>query len=170
MIYTYIQVHHDMDSPLAHYFLFTGHNSYLTGNQLSSDSSVEPIIKALKKGVRVIELDLWPNNEKNDVKVCHGGYEKNIIYQIINPDEFGLPTMGLIWSLFELKLQQKCRTLTAPVDLIKCLRAIKDHAFDASEYPVVITFEDHLTADLQASVAKVSKFCILSTSKNSGPN
>lgn len=74
MIYTYIQVHNDMDSPLAHYFLFTGHNSYLTGNQLSSDSSVEPIIKALKKGVRVIELDLWPNNEKNDVKVCHGGY------------------------------------------------------------------------------------------------
>ncbi|XP_044504878.1 phosphoinositide phospholipase C 2-like isoform X3 [Mangifera indica] len=113
------QVHNDMDSPLAHYFLFTGHNSYLTGNQLSSDSSVEPIIKALNKGVRVIELDLWPNTEKNDVKVCHGG------------------------------------TLTAPVDLIKCLRAIKDHAFDASEYPVVITFEDHLTADLQASVAKM---------------
>ncbi|XP_031271141.1 phosphoinositide phospholipase C 2-like isoform X1 [Pistacia vera] len=113
------QVHHNMDSPLAHYFLFTGHNSYLTGNQLSSDSSVDPIIKALKKGVRVIELDLWPNNEKNDIKVCHGG------------------------------------TLTAPVDLIKCLRVIKDNAFIASEYPVVITFEDHLTADLQAEVAKM---------------
>ncbi|KAJ0021110.1 hypothetical protein Pint_32542 [Pistacia integerrima] len=112
------EVHHNMDSPLAHYFLFTGHNSYLTGNQLSSDSSVDPIIKALKKGVRVIELDLWPNTEKNDIKVCHGG------------------------------------TLTAPVDLIKCLRVIKDNAFIASEYPVVITFEDHLTADLQAEVAK----------------
>lgn len=64
-----------MDSPLAHYFLYTGHNSYLTGNQLSSDSSIKPIIEALRRGVRVIELDLWPNYEKNDVKVCHGGYK-----------------------------------------------------------------------------------------------
>ncbi|KAH9701723.1 phosphoinositide phospholipase C 2 [Citrus sinensis] len=113
------KVHHDMDFPLAHYFLYTGHNSYLTGNQLSSDSSSKPIIKALRRGVRVIELDLWPNSEKNDVEVCHGG------------------------------------TLTAPVDLNKCLHAIRDHAFDASEYPVVITFEDHLPPNLQDKVAKM---------------
>ncbi|KAL5814783.1 hypothetical protein ACOSQ4_025424 [Xanthoceras sorbifolium] len=112
-------VHQDMTAPLAHYFLYTGHNSYLTGNQLSSDSSVEPIIQALRRGVRVIELDLWPNSKKNDVKVSHGG------------------------------------TLTSPVDLIKCLRAIKDNAFVASEYPVVITFEDHLTPYLQAKVAQM---------------
>lgn len=113
------KVHHDMKAPLAHYFLFTGHNSYLTGNQLSSNSSVHPIIQALLRGVRVIELDLWPNSKKNGVEVRHGG------------------------------------TLTSPVDLVKCLRAIKDNAFTASEYPVIITFEDHLPADLQAKVAKM---------------
>ncbi|KAL5750525.1 hypothetical protein ACOSP7_025128 [Xanthoceras sorbifolium] len=113
-----VKVHQDMEAPLSHYFLYTGHNSYLTGNQLSSKSSVEPIIKALRWGVRVIELDLWPNSKKQkDVKVCHGG------------------------------------TLTSPVDLIKCLHAVKDNAFVASEYPVVITFEDHLTPNLQAQVA-----------------
>ncbi|KAM2985586.1 hypothetical protein FF2_005965 [Malus domestica] len=111
------KVHHDMSSPLAHYFLFTGHNSYLKGNQLSSNSSVRPIINALQQGVRVIELDLWPSSKKNDVKVRHG------------------------------------RTLTSSVDLVKCLRAIKDNAFVASEYPVVITFEDHLPSNLQAIVA-----------------
>jgi phosphatidylinositol phospholipase C delta len=63
-----------MNAPLAHYFLFTGHNSYLTGNQVSSDSSVEPIIDALRRGVRVIELDLWPNSRKDDLEVLHGGY------------------------------------------------------------------------------------------------
>lgn len=42
------------------------------------------------------------------------------------------------------------------MELIKCLRAIKDHAFIASEYPIVITFEDHLTPDLRKEVAKVS--------------
>ena len=64
-----------MTQPLAHYFMYTGHNSYLTGNQLSSDSSVEPIIKALGKGVRVIELDLWPGSKEDAVEVRHGGYE-----------------------------------------------------------------------------------------------
>ncbi|KAL8242276.1 hypothetical protein R6Q59_012578 [Mikania micrantha] len=66
------QVHHDMNAPLQHYFIYTGHNSYLTGNQLSSDSSEVPIIKALQRGVRGIELDLWPNNAKDGIHVLHG--------------------------------------------------------------------------------------------------
>ncbi|XP_059302386.1 phosphoinositide phospholipase C 6-like [Lycium ferocissimum] len=66
------QVHHDMNAPLQHYFIYTGHNSYLTGNQLSSDCSEIPIIRALERGVRGIELDLWPNSAKDNVHVLHG--------------------------------------------------------------------------------------------------
>ncbi|KAF2319084.1 hypothetical protein GH714_013174 [Hevea brasiliensis] len=112
-------VHHDMTAPMSHYFIYTGHNSYLTGNQLSSDCSDVPIVNALQRGVRVIELDIWPNSTKDNVDVLHG------------------------------------RTLTTPVELIKCLRSIKEHAFSASDYPVVITLEDHLTPDLQAKVAEM---------------
>lgn len=64
-----------MTAPLPHYFMYTGHNSYLTGNQVYGKSSYSPIIKALRKGVRVIELDLWPNSRKTGVNVLHGGYE-----------------------------------------------------------------------------------------------
>lgn len=113
------QVHHDMTAPLSHYFIYTGHNSYLTGNQLSSNCSVEPLIRALRRGVRVIELDIWPNKTKDDVDVLHG------------------------------------RTLTTPVKFIKCIEAIKEHAFDESQYPVIITLEDHLTPELQAKAAKM---------------
>ncbi|KAL3630582.1 hypothetical protein CASFOL_023566 [Castilleja foliolosa] len=67
-------VHHDMTAPLQHYFIYTGHNSYLTGNQLSSDCSEIPIARALENGVRGIELDLWPNSTKDNVHVLHGRY------------------------------------------------------------------------------------------------
>lgn len=48
------------------------------------------------------------------------------------------------------------------MELIQCLKSIKEHAFVASEYPVIITLEDHLTPDLQAKAAEVSIFLLLS--------
>ncbi|KAH7314561.1 hypothetical protein KP509_21G009200 [Ceratopteris richardii] len=109
-----------MSSPLSNYYIFTGHNSYLTGNQLSSESSIEAIVEALERGVRVVELDLWPDDD-GDIRVLHG------------------------------------RTLTSSVKFEVCLSAIKENAFIRSQYPVIITLEDHLSPDLQVKAAKIIK-------------
>ncbi|KAL8120282.1 hypothetical protein AgCh_017443 [Apium graveolens] len=44
------------------------------GNQLNINCSDVPIIDALRRGVRVIELDMWPNSTKDNVHILHGGY------------------------------------------------------------------------------------------------
>jgi hypothetical protein len=44
------------------------------------------------------------------------------------------------------------------VDFEKCITSIKENAFVASQYPVCITLEDHLSSELQAQAASVRVF------------
>ena len=49
------QVHQDMTQPLNNYFIATSHNTYLSGDQLLSESRVEMYAYVLQAGCRCVE-------------------------------------------------------------------------------------------------------------------
>uniref|UniRef100_A0A674N353 1-phosphatidylinositol 4,5-bisphosphate phosphodiesterase n=1 Tax=Takifugu rubripes TaxID=31033 RepID=A0A674N353_TAKRU len=114
-----LELYQEMDQPLAHYFISSSHNTYLTGRQFGGKSSVEMYRQVLLSGSRCVELDCWDGKgEDQEPIITHG---KAMCTDILFKD---------------------------------VIQAIKETAFVTSDYPVILSFENHCSKPQQYKMAK----------------
>ncbi len=112
-----------LDKPISQYWISSSHNTYISGNQLDSVSSVEMYMRALRRSCKCVELDCWDGETPKS-----GGRYIPIVYH---------------GSTLTSKLTF--------ADIIQGIKSYIDT--DPTTYPIILSIESHCSPPFEDSMA-----------------
>ena len=132
------------DKPLNEYFICSSHNTYLLGRQIAGDSSIEGYIRALQRGCRCVEIDVWDGDSQDELEAMGDGIKlENDDNSNVGGESEPVVSHG--------------RTFTTSISLLNVIKTIKKYAFMTSPYPVILSLEVHCNKANQLKMITILK-------------
>ncbi|KAK0306180.1 hypothetical protein LTR82_016478 [Friedmanniomyces endolithicus] len=152
--------------------------SYLSGNQLWSKSSVEAYKNVLERGCRCIEIDVWDGegsaaaqSSENEGDGKHEGLLTKGLHKLhlgkkkieVEAEKSYSPSgdsmsMPAPWRSNSGRIEPRVlhgHTATKEVSFREVCEVIRDHAFHASDQPLIVSLEVHCNVAQQEIMAEI---------------
>ena len=110
-----------------------------------SESSVEAYVRALRQGCRCVEC------EYTKLSLFYSGSFLHLSFIILS--HFPVDC----WEATEYPIIFHGKTLTSKIKFTDVVNAIKEHAFVASEFPLILSIEQHCEVPQQQFQARYFK-------------